>query len=114
MKTNSLWETKILLSGAPLFTQEVWRAMLRIPKGKVATYRTIAKWAGSPNASRAVGNACNQNPFAPDVPCHRIVSSSGGVGGYAQGIRKKIALLKKEGVVVRGNKIVHFEKVAVE
>ncbi len=88
--------------------------MLCIPKGKVATYQTIAAWAGSSNASRAVGNACNQNPFAPDVPCHRVVASDGSLGGYAHGPAKKIALLKKEGIVVRKNKIVDFEKVVLD
>jgi len=85
--------------------------MLRIPKGKVASYQTIARMAGSPLASRAVGNACNANPFAPRVPCHRVVSSSGEIGGYAHGIKKKIEWLKKEGIVVRGNTIVDFETI---
>lgn len=96
------------------FSKRVWLAMLRIPKGKVATYQTIAKMAGNSLASRAVGNACNANPFAPDVPCHRIVASDGKLGGYALGLPKKIALLKREGIVVRKNKIVDFEKVILK
>lgn len=72
--------------------------MLQIPEGEVRTYQEIARMVGSPRAARAVGNACNQNPFAPDVPCHRVVASNGKLGGYALGLNKKIALLKKEGV----------------
>lgn len=102
---------RIRACDASLFSKRVWLAMLRIPKGKVATYQTIASLAGSPRASRAVGNACNANPFAPGVPCHRVVASNGKLGGYAFGPAKKIALLKREGIRVRGNTIVDFEKV---
>jgi len=65
---------------------------------------------GNPLASRAVGNACNANPNAPRVPCHRVVSSSGEIGGYAHGQMRKISLLAKEGVKVRNGKIADFEK----
>jgi O-6-methylguanine DNA methyltransferase len=111
MPAHSDWESRIRSSDASPFSKRVWLAMLRIPKGKVATYQTIASLAGSPRASRAVGNACNANPFAPDVPCHRIVASDGSLGGYAHGPAKKIALLKNEGVRVRENAIVDFENV---
>ncbi len=92
------------------FRQKVWQALSRIPRGKVATYAQIAKAIGHPNAFRAVGNACNQNPYSPSVPCHRVVNSNGALGGYAGGIRKKIKLLKQEGIRVRNGKIVDFEK----
>ncbi len=59
---------------------------------------------------RAVGNALNKNPFAPLVPCHRVVSSDGSLGGFAYGSKAKIVLLKKEGVAVKNNQIVDFEK----
>lgn len=111
MSSRPSWESRIRSSDATLFSKRVWLAMLRIPKGKVATYQTIASLAGSPRASRAVGNACNANPFAPHVPCHRVVSSNGTLGGYAHGPAKKIALLKREGIVVRGNTIIDFENV---
>jgi methylated-DNA-[protein]-cysteine S-methyltransferase len=111
MPSNSVWESRIRSSGASPFSQKVWLSMLRIPRGKIATYQTIARMAGNVRASRAVGNACNQNPFAPDVPCHRIVASDGSLGGYALGSAKKIALLRSEGIVVRKNKIVDFENV---
>lgn len=62
-------------------------------------------------AYRAVGNALNKNPFAPKVPCHRVVSSDGSIGGFASGAMKKIELLKSEGIKVKGGKIQDFEKV---
>lgn len=92
------------------FTQKVWKAMEKIPKGRVTTYQSIARAVGSPHASRAVGNACNQNPNAPHVPCHRVVKTTGELGGYAGGVQKKIQLLKKEGVGVEKGKIVDFDQ----
>ncbi len=103
------WVKKIKSSGASAFYQSVWLAMLKIPRGKVSTYGEIARAIGKPSASRAIGGACNQNPFAPDVPCHRIVSSDGKLGGYAHGSAKKIALLKKEGVRVENDRILNFD-----
>ena len=93
------------------FMKDVWKAMLRIPKGKVSTYGLVARAIGNPKAVRAVGFACNQNPFAPDVPCHRIVSSDGKLGGYAHGSAKKIALLKSEGIEVRKGRVKGFDSV---
>ena len=90
------------------FNEKVWKAMERIPRGKVSTYGLLAKVVGNPKAARAVGNACNKNPNAPATPCHRVVSSDGSIGGFANGLKKKIALLKQEGVSVRGGKIVDF------
>ncbi|MEK6957506.1 MAG: MGMT family protein [archaeon] len=92
------------------FDEKVWKALKRIPGGKVTTYKELAKAIGNNNASRAVGNACNKNPHSPRVPCHRVVSSFGKIGGYAHGVKKKISLLKKEGVEVRNGKIIDFEK----
>lgn len=56
-------------------------------------------------AYRAVGNAMNKNPYAPEVPCHRVISSDGSLGGFALGPKKKIAMLKKEGVEIKNGKI---------
>lgn len=92
------------------FTQRIWKLLSKIPRGKVTTYSELARAAKSPKAVRAVGNACNKNPHAPRVPCHRVVSSDGGLGGYAHGSAKKIAILKKEGVKVKDGKITDFEK----
>ena len=61
-------------------------------------------------AYRAVGNAMNKNPYAPQVPCHRVVCSDGSLGGFASGLKRKIEILKSEGVEVKNNMIVDFEK----
>ncbi|MFH1916616.1 MAG: MGMT family protein, partial [Nanoarchaeota archaeon] len=58
----------------------------------------------------AVGQAMNKNPHAPEVPCHRVVASGGGLGGFASGSSNKIAILKKEGVQVKDDRIVDFKK----
>ena len=85
------------------FAEQVYRALWRIPRGRVATYRDIARAIGRPRAYRAVGNALNKNPHAPAVPCHRVVASDGRLGGYAGGPKQKTVILKREGVpVVRG------------
>lgn len=93
------------------FQENVWKLMKQIPKGKVTTYGQIAKKLGT-KAYRAVGSVCKRNPYAPVVPCHRVVKSNGEVGNYSGsgGIKKKISLLKKEGITVRNNKIVDFDK----
>lgn len=78
------------------FTEKVLRAVSTIPKGKVLTYKQVATLAGSPNAVRAVGNILNKN-YNPDVPCHRVIKSSGEIGGYNRGVNKKAKILKDEG-----------------
>ncbi len=91
------------------FTELCYSQLKKIPRGKVTTYKAIAQALGT-NAYRAVGNALNKNPYTPKVPCHRVVKSNGEVGGYAQGMKKKINLLKKEGISVTGNKIDSFNE----
>ncbi len=93
-----------------VFQKQVWKSLSKIPRGMVSTYGEIAKVLGKPGAARVVGNACNANPFAPKVPCHRVVASDGRIGGYAHGSRKKIGLLKKEGIRVKNGKIADFER----
>ena len=80
------------------FQNKVWKEIKKIPKGKVTTYKNIAKKIGFPKASRAVANAFGKNPYAPLIPCHRVIKSDFTIGGYSEkgGIRKKIKLLKKE------------------
>jgi methylated-DNA-[protein]-cysteine S-methyltransferase len=87
------------------FQKMVYAATQKIPKGKVATYGWVARAIGFPNATRAIGNALNKNPFAPRVPCHRVIKSNGSVGGFADGTRKKIELLKKEGIVIKDGRV---------
>ena len=81
------------------FQRKVYEVVKRIPKGKVMTYKILAKLAGYPKAYRAAGSALNKNRN-PKIPCHRIIKSDGKVGGYSRGTKKKIALLKKEGITI--------------
>ena len=85
-----------------LFQIKVWRYLRTIPKGKVITYKQLAKAIKMPKAVRAVANACAKNPYAPKIPCHRVIRSDGGLGGYSGpgGIRQKIRLLRSEKVKI--------------
>lgn len=89
----------------------VLRKLRLVPKGKVTSYKSLARVVGAPAAARAVGNAVNKNPEAPVVPCHRVVYSDGRLGGYAHGPAMKIELLASEGVMVKDGKIVDFDKI---
>jgi len=95
------------------FQRSVWNAMKKIPEGKVTTYGDIAKYLGKPGAVRAVGTAVGLNPFAPEIPCHRVVRSDGRIGNYSggEGVKTKIELLKKEGVEVSGGRVVDFREI---
>lgn len=82
------------------FAQKVYGIVSKIPKGRVMTYMEVAKRAGHPRASRAVGTIMSKNRDK-NVPCHRVIRSDGGMGGYAfGGVSKKQAILKKEGAVI--------------
>lgn len=87
------------------FEERVYQETSIIPLGKVRTYQDIAKAIGYPHSARAVGNALHKNKN-PQVPCHRVVRSSGVIGGFRYGSAKKKTLLQKEGVLVSGNKVV--------
>jgi len=90
------------------FSERVYEAVRKIPRGQVATYGQIAAMAGKPGAARAVGNALHRNPFEGDVPCHRVVNAAGRLspnfafGGWE--IQAK--LLEGEGVRVRSGYVV--------
>jgi methylated-DNA-[protein]-cysteine S-methyltransferase len=90
------------------FQEQVYELCSMIPQGKVSTYKEIAKALGNVNCSRAVGNALNKNPYAPCVPCHRVINSDGKLGGFAFGTEKKVELLKEEGVRF-DKKVICFE-----
>jgi len=81
------------------FQVKVWKYLKKIPKGKVKTYKQVAIGINRPKAARAVANACAQNPYAPQIPCHRVIRTDGDLGGYSGkgGIKKKKKLLIKEG-----------------
>ena len=93
------------------FQKAVWDAISQIPRGKVTTYGHIARYLNT-KAVRAVGTAVGKNPYAPEVPCHRVVPSNGKIGNYSGegGVERKIALLKEEGVEVKEGKVVRFEE----
>jgi O-6-methylguanine DNA methyltransferase len=78
------------------FQQAVWRALLAVRAGETASYADIARAVGQPAAARAVGGAVGRNPLAIVVPCHRIVATGGGLGGYAGGLARKRWLLEHE------------------
>jgi len=82
------------------FSKRVYAAVKEIPKGQKMTYKEVAKAAGLPRAWRAVGNILNKNKN-PLIPCHRVIRSDGKVGGYREDKKKKIILLKKEGIKLR-------------
>ena len=83
-----------------VFQVKVWKALKDIPRGEVRTYSEIARQIGHPNSARAVANACAKNPYIPEVPCHRVVRTDGGLGGYSGpgGVDTKRNLLLDEGV----------------
>ena len=86
------------------FQEKCYATLKKVPKGKVTTYRDLAKAIDS-KAYRAVGSAMNKNPYAPKVPCHRVINSDGKVGKYANGTQKKIKMLKEEGIEIIDGKI---------
>jgi len=88
------------------FFTKVYDVVKKIPKGKVLTYKQVARLAGNSKAYRAVGSAMRKNPDIKTIPCHRVVGSDGAMHGYSagQGISTKIKLLKKEGVKIIGDK----------
>ncbi|NCB20605.1 MAG: MGMT family protein [Clostridia bacterium] len=93
-----------------IFEDLVYQATSKIARGKVSTYAQIAKEIGREKSYHAVGNALHKNPFAPLVPCHRVVYSTGRLGEYAFGKKKKMALLKEEGIIISNDQIVDFQE----
>ena len=90
------------------FSEQCYQLLCQIPKGRVSTYKEIAK-ALNTKAYRAVGTAMAKNPNIINTPCHRIIRSNGSVGGYVLGINKKINLLKKEGITINCEKVVDYK-----
>lgn len=77
---------------------KIYKVVSKIPKGQTLTYKEVAIVVGYPRAYRAVGNILNKN-HNPDIPCHRVVRSDGGTGGYNRGGAAKIKILKQEGAI---------------
>lgn len=101
---NALDDVPLDLEGSA-FLAKVWRTVRRVRPGRTLSYAALAKRVGKDGAFRAVGSANARNPCALFVPCHRIVSSSGGLTGYGGGIRAKAFLLSHEGVPVEGARL---------
>jgi methylated-DNA-[protein]-cysteine S-methyltransferase len=87
------------------FQASVLRLVSRVPKGKVTTYKELARALGRPRAYRAVANVLAKNPHPVKIPCHRVVRSNGKIGGYRFGERKKAELLLMEGVMIKNGKV---------
>ena len=90
-------------------TERVYEELRKVPKGKVTTYKKLAVSLGT-KAYRAVGSALKNNPYAPEVPCHRVVKSDGSIGGFmgkqtGEEVARKIVLLRNEGIEIVGMKI---------
>ena len=88
------------LDGLGEFEKSVLIEAMKIPYGSITSYGELAAIAGSPGAARAVGNAMRKNPLLIIVPCHRVLYSSGGIGGYSAGLNLKRKLLALEGVSI--------------
>jgi AraC family transcriptional regulator, regulatory protein of adaptative response / methylated-DNA-[protein]-cysteine methyltransferase len=86
---------------ATAFQRRVWEELRAIPRGETRTYSEVARSMGRPSATRAVARACATNPTSIVVPCHRVVRTDGGLGGYRWGIERKKSLLEREGVTVK-------------
>ena len=84
--------------------------MLEVPKGQITTYGELSKAVGMKNGQRAVGKIMNKNPYPVIIPCHRVVMSTGKIGGYAYGDHIKAKMLHDEGIEIKNGKIVDLEK----
>jgi len=94
------------LDGRTEFEKTVLMAVLKIPKGKVSTYKRIAEIIGKPRAFRAVGNALHKNPLASIIPCHRVVRSDGRIVGETIGeIEVRRRMLLEEGIPIEGYRV---------
>src|SRR3990172_11203936 len=90
----------VRIVGGTAFQRAVWEAMLSIPRGTTVSYAELARRVGRPGAARAVGQAVGSNPVPLLIPCHRVVASDGGLGGFGGGLPMKKKLLRQEGVAV--------------
>ena len=91
------------------FSEKCYALLKKVPRGKVTTYGALAQALRS-KGYRAVGNAMHRNPYAPKIPCHRVVRSDGTLGGYAGGVKVKEAMLKREGLPIRNGRVQELKK----
>ena len=90
--------------------QKVYKKLLDVPKGQITTYGDLAKAVGLKNGQRVIGSIMNKNPYPVLVPCHRVVMSTGKIGGYAYGEHVKMKILSDEGIEIINGKIQSFDK----
>ncbi|MCX7779007.1 MAG: MGMT family protein [Patescibacteria group bacterium] len=91
------------------FQQKVYNLLKKIPKGQVTTYKILAEAIGRPRNWRQIGKILSQNPNLKDFPCFRVIKSNGRVGGYSRGIKQKITFLRKNGIIIKKDRIVNLE-----
>ena len=89
--------------------QKIFKKLLEVPKGQITTYGELSKAVGMKNGQRAVGKIMNKNPYPVIIPCHRVVMSTGKIGGYAYGEHIKTKMLVDEGIEIKDGKIVNLE-----
>lgn len=89
--------------------QRIYKKLLEVPKGKVTTYGELSKAVGIKNGQRYIGNVMNKNPYPAIVPCHRVVKSTGQIGGYAYGEHIKTKMLNDEGIQIKDGKILDWK-----
>ncbi len=117
-KERTSFQLPLDLSGVGSdFQREVYGELLKVEHGHVTTYGEIARAVGKPGQARAVGQAVGANPILIVVPCHRVIASDGRLTGFSGGLRRKVALLRMEGVEVEGvspNSRVHPEVIPLD
>lgn len=92
---RKIFDIKINAKGTE-FQKRIWKELQKIPYGKTRSYSEIAAAVGNKNAQRAVGSACNKNPVMIIIPCHRVISKTGQLGGFAYGNQLKQKILEIE------------------
>jgi len=88
---------------------KIYKKLLEVPKGQITTYGELAKAVGLKNGQRIIGKIMNKNPYPVIIPCHRVVMSTGKIGGYAYGEHVKIKLLNDEGIQIKNGKILDLK-----
>jgi len=89
--------------------QKIYKKLLQVPKGQVTTYGELAKAVGLENGQRAIGKIMNKNPYPVIIPCHRVIMSTGKIGGYAYGEKIKSNMLTQEGIKIKNRKILDWK-----
>lgn len=93
--TRKEFDCSLLTNGTP-YQEKVWRELLKVPYGETISYGELAKRVGNPKGARSIGVAVHFNPIGIIIPCHRVIRSSGAIGGYAGGVFRKKWLLEHE------------------